>query len=514
MAEPGGLTIRYADIATFEDFYSWGSNVLSPGIFSSMEYSVNREVITLKYNQVGGIRFRQVRIRPDSCSVLNYKTQEPYSKAESQCYSDYSPTFKSQEAYSIGLQPCEDQSRDCIVRQAFRYTEDIPNSSSVRGKLASYGADGFYLDSVSFLSDGKLEQSELLEMFKLLQASSWLDLQTRAVIITFLTWNSNYEYFSQVQFLLEFGASSVFLPSYSIQTFNILPFMSSWKNMQNSFSGFMLKFPELYIFTFAWLGLAIPMIYAVVKKGIGRFLMSMWNYVDLTLFLLMQAQMIVKIYLYFAAAEIQDTLDKKNFNVFLNFNTPLLAIWVLANVESYATLIAALKLLSYFKLSSMTMIWDTLERGSRSIFAFMIILALLLNAFTQMSHIVYGRALQSFSTYFYSFINLFRMLLGDISRYPDMSDAEPNFTPFIFIGYIFLCFFVMLNIFVAILNEAFGVVVDYRQQHKDKLKMQKFGKKVLEELTFYWKKTANCVQDCWVRSKQQQVSKTLRQLRN
>jgi len=479
-----------------------------------MEYSVNNEVITLKYNQVGGIRFRQVRIRPDSCSILNYKTKEKYTKEESQCYADYSTASKSEEAYSIGLQPCEGQSRDCIISQAFRYTSNIPNGSSVRGKLASYGADGFYLDSVSFLNDAKLEESELLLMFQMLQANKWLDLQTRAVIITFLTWNSNYEYFSQVQFMLEFDASSVVLPTYSIQTFNILPFMSSWKDMLNSAAGFMQKFPELYLFTFAWFGLAISMVTAVVKKGAGWFFTSMWNYVDLSLFLLMQAQMIIKIYLYFAAAEIKDTLDKQNFNIFLNFNTPLLAIWVLANVESYATLIAALKLLSYFKLSSMTMIWDTLERGSRSIFAFMIIFGLLLNAFTQMSHIVYGRVLQSFSTYFYSFISLFRMLLGDINRYPDMSDAEPNFTPFIFIGYIFLCFFVMLNIFVAILNEAFGVVVDYRQQHKDKLKMQKFVQKVVEELTFYWRRLAACVQECWVHSKQRPVSQTLRQLHN
>lgn len=479
-----------------------------------MEFSVNNEVITLKYNQVGGVRFRQVRIRPDSCSVLNYKTKEEYTKEESQCYADYSAALKSEEAYSIGLQPCEDESSECIASQAFRYTADIPNGSSVRGKLASYGADGFYLDSVSYLTDAKLEESELLQMFKLLKDNEWLDLQTRAVIITFLTWNSNYEYFSQLQFMLEFGASSVVLPTYSIQTFNILPFMSSWQNMQNSLTDFMQKFPELYLFAFAWFGLAVSMVSAIVKKSAGWFFTSMWNYVDLSLFLLMQAQMIIKIYLYFAAVEIKDTLEKQNFNIFLNFNTPLLAIWVLANVESYATLIAALKLLSYFKLSSMTMIWDTLERGSRSIFAFMIIFGLLLNAFTQMSHIVYGRVLQSFSTYFYSFINLFRMLLGDINRYTDMSNAEPNFTPFIFIGYIFLCFFVMLNIFVAILNEAFGVVVDYRQQHQDKLKMQKFGKKVLEELTFYWRRFTVCVQECWVHSKQQPVSHTLRQLHN
>lgn len=508
------MTIQFPNIVTFDDFFNWGINVLTPGIFSGMQYSLDNEVITLQYNQVGGIRFRQVRVELNSCKALNYKTKEVYSDTELQCYADYQDAKKSKEAYSIGLESCNDQTQECIIRNAFRYTSDIPNGSSVRGKLASYGTDGFYLDSEAFLGDGKLEESEVLQMFLLLRNNTWLDLQTRAVIITFLTWNSNYEYFSQLEFMLEFGASSVVLPTYSIETFNIIPFMSSWSNMRDSFSSFMQKFPELYIFAFSWFGLAIPIIVLIIKVGFGAFLKSMWNYVNLALFLLMQAQIIIKVYLYFAASEIKTTLDQKNFNVFLNFNTPLLGIWVLANFESYATLIAAIKLLSYFRLSSMTMIWDTLERGSRSIFAFMIILALLLNAFTQMSYIIYGRALKSFSTYFYGFISLFRMLLGDISRYPDMSNMEPNFTPFIFISYIFLCFFVMLNIFVAILNEAFGVVVDYRQQNKDKRKMQKFGIKVVEEMSYYWKRMTGCLKDCWVRSKQQQVSKTLRHLQN
>jgi hypothetical protein len=50
--------------------------------------------------------------------------------------------------------------------------------------------------------------------------------------------------------------------------------------------------------------------------------------------------------------------------------------------------------------------------------------------------------------------------MGDLGKYEDMSSAEPIVTPIFFIGYMFLIFFVIMNIFVAILNEAFSTVAE------------------------------------------------------
>lgn len=140
----------------------------------------------------------------------------------------------------------------------------------------------------------------------------------------------------------------------------------------------------------------------------------------------------------------------------------------------------------------MTVIWDTLSRGSKSIFAFMIYFVVLQVSFSMMAHQVYGYVLFDFSTYFLSQINVFMIDLGDIDIYSKMSSVEPIYTPIFFVFYIFFVFFVTNNIFIAILNEAFGVVVEHQRKLNEKELIGKLKTRFIDEIKFFAERCRYC----------------------
>ena len=105
-----------------------------------------------------------------------------------------------------------------------------------------------------------------------------------------------------------------------------------------------------------------------------------------------------------------------------------------------------------------------------------------------MVYIVYGPQLLYFNTFGQSISQLFMILLGAINYYHQMSQASPYFTPVFFISFIFMMFFVVLNIFVAILNEAFSVVVALEEKDHEKDLLRKFKNRLVAELKHYYEK--------------------------
>ena len=54
-------------------------------------------------------------------------------------------------------------------------------------------------------------------------------------------------------------------------------------------------------------------------------------------------------------------------------------------------------------------------------------------------------------------MTLFRMILGDFD-FMEIYTAKPGWGPFYFISYIFMVFFFLLNMFLAIVNDTYAEV--------------------------------------------------------
>lgn len=481
---PDGLSTNFMEINKPEQFFCWYDNVLVGQLFDTQDVDVNNNnTFILRYNQLGGIRIKQSRVKENSCEAINYKTGEINKNQE--CYSEYSYSVRSKDDFGLAANlSFECSGLDCNYTQAFKYTESPPNGYTFTGEVATYDMSGFYIDSENIQVDGKLNRNAFEGLGNYLENNMWIDVKTRAILIIFSFYNINYNYFSSLELLIEVSGTGYLNTKAKLNTLDLNFYYQSWNKMKNSSDDFFSKFPELYCYIYTVLGVFTTIILRL-KKNYAEYLRQMWSYLDMILFILMIGIISMRVVLYFVCDSILTSIGNKSFNKFTNFSTINYYLSISWGLEAFCVLAASLKFLNYFTIQSMTIIWDTLDRGAKSIFAFFVIFIVLMCSFTQMIHVVYGTELQAFNSFSKCISSLFMILLGALDNYPGMSQASPYFTPIFFIVFMFLMFFVVMNIFVAILNEAFGVVVEVETKSHEKELVDRFKNRLVKELKFY-----------------------------
>ena len=75
-------------------------------------------------------------------------------------------------------------------------------------------------------------------------------------------------------------------------------------------------------------------------------------------------------------------------------------------------------------------------------------------------------------------LTLFRIVLGDFN-FPLMQAINPVLGPIVLVTYVFFVFFVLLNMFLAIINDTYGQVKADMNKKKSELEIAQFFKQVL-----------------------------------
>ncbi|XP_007473717.1 polycystic kidney disease 2-like 2 protein isoform X3 [Monodelphis domestica] len=124
-----------------------------------------------------------------------------------------------------------------------------------------------------------------------------------------------------------------------------------------------------------------------------------------------------------------------------------------------------LLLLVIFKFISfnetMSQLSTTLSRCIKDIIAFAIMFFIIFFAYAQLGYLVFGSQVDDFSTFQNSVFTQFRIVLGDFN-FANIEKANWVLGPAYFITFIFFVFFVLLNMFLAIINDAYSEVkADY-----------------------------------------------------
>jgi len=128
-----------------------------------------------------------------------------------------------------------------------------------------------------------------------------------------------------------------------------------------------------------------------------------------------------------------------------------------------------LKILKYLNLfPHLSMLSITLRNAAYPAVSFSVMFGIVFCSCGQAFLLAFGPNLRDYSTFGKSIMSLFRALLGDFD-YPSLEDADPVVGPILFTIFIFLVLFVLLNMFIAILTEAY-----------EKAKVEVFGDAVHE----------------------------------
>lgn len=127
-------------------------------------------------------------------------------------------------------------------------------------------------------------------------------------------------------------------------------------------------------------------------------------------------------------------------------------------LASFFELIVCVNLFKYIKGNKiMHQLMETLNKSSKDVAGFTILFSIVFLAFSQLGYLIFGTVAESFSSFKRTCITLLLLLLGDFD-YGEIKKADAIFGPVFFLVYVFVAYFMLLNIFLAIINDTYSEV--------------------------------------------------------
>ncbi|XP_053440737.1 polycystic kidney disease 2-like 1 protein isoform X3 [Nycticebus coucang] len=440
---PSETGVSFQAISSMADFWDFAQGPLLDSLYWTKWYNNqslrhgSHSFIYYENLLLGVPRLRQLRVRNDSCVV-----HEDFREDILNCYDVYSPDKEEQLPFGL------------LNGTAWTYhSQDELGGSSHWGRLTSYSGGGYYLD----LPGPRQASAEALRD---LQEGLWLDRGTRVVFIDFSVYNANINLFCVLRLVVEFPATGGAIPSWQIRTVKLIRYVSNWDI-------FIISCEIIFcIFIFYYV------VEEILELHIHRlhYLSSIWNILDLVVILL--SIMAIGFHI-FRTLEVNRLMGKllQQPNTYADFE--FLAFWQTQynNMNAVNLFFAWIKIFKYISFNkTMTQLSSTLARCAKDILGFAVMFFIVFFAYAQLGYLLFGTQVENFSTFVKCIFTQFRIILGDFD-YNAIDDANRILGPAYFVTYVFFVFFVLLNMFLAIINDTYSEVKEELAGQKDELQL-------------------------------------------
>ena len=127
-------------------------------------------------------------------------------------------------------------------------------------------------------------------------------------------------------------------------------------------------------------------------------------------------------------------------------------------LASFNIFVAWLKVFKYLSFNkTMNQLSGTLSQCSKELGGFTVMFMIIFFAFAELGYLLFGVQVRDYNGTINACYTLFRTILGDFN-FIAIETADPMMGPTFFLSYIFFVFFVLLNMFLAIINDTYGEV--------------------------------------------------------
>ncbi|OXB61354.1 hypothetical protein ASZ78_011976 [Callipepla squamata] len=260
--------------------------------------------------------------------------------------------------------------------------------------------------------------------------------------------------------VVEFPATGGAIPSWQIRTVKLIRYVSAWD--------FFIVACEIVFCVFIFYYVVEEILELRIHKL--QYFTSIWNILDVVVILLSIVAIGFHI---FRTIEVNRLMGEllKHPETYADFE--FLAFWQTQynNMNAVNLFFAWIKIFKYISFNkTMTQLSSTLARCAKDILGFAIMFFIVFFAYAQLGYLLFGTQVENFSTFVKCIFTQFRIILGDFD-YNSIDNANRVLGPVYFVTYVFFVFFVLLNMFLAIINDTYSEVKEELSSQKDELQL-------------------------------------------
>ncbi|KAH8419463.1 hypothetical protein KR222_005913, partial [Zaprionus bogoriensis] len=382
---------------------------------------------------LGPPRIRQIRVAKDSCFV-----NDAFIRYFNTCYAAYSP----------GKEEIKDEHGGAPYR-----TMSQLDATPLWTTLHFYRSGGYTID----MSYDKVTN---LNMVKQLRKDQWLDRGSRLCLIEFNLYNENTDILQSTKLIAEIPATGGVIPQAQLQTVKLFSFITDHS----------LSMTVVYIFFYIMVVYYnINEINEMRKSGVKNYFKVMLNVLD-SIILLASFCYLALLYNIWHAFKVRSLIARTKLHE--NYQSlDSLCFWNTIYVDMMAILaflvwIKIFKFISFNK--TLVQFTTTLKRCSKDLAGFSVMFGIVFLAYAQLGLLLFGTKHPDFRNFITSILTMIRMILGDF-QYNLIEQANRVLGPIYFITYILLVFFILLNMFLAIIMETYNSVKSEITQGRSQL---------------------------------------------
>ncbi|XP_077987011.1 polycystin family receptor for egg jelly-like [Glandiceps talaboti] len=456
----------FRTIANTQRAFQWMDGVLLPGMYPQMSiYGTKLKIDEQQFlhmsrnYRVGPPRLRQLRIKPGDCDVPDSmvgKVKEcniPYSISNEED-GNFGIKWSNASAYRENESGNISHSNPWLFRSTF----DLGGMPTV-GYISTYGGGGY--EAVLGTS---LEEAQ--NMTKYLFENRWIDQYTRAVLVEFTLYNAQVNLFTSAMMMLEYPSGSAISTTLSFQVFRLYDFMGGV---------FYVIFLMLAHTTYGlYLLYNCFMIFQALRYDGKQYFSYFWNIVDFCQTFIGITLVVMYLIRYVITLANAGTLADRNGTDFVNFQyiaflNELYTLFI--GIVIYVEILKFLRLLRFNQ--RIRMLAATIKYASVTLIPFSILFGLVLLSFASFGYMIFGHTIPHYRTLIMSLETLLQTFIG---KFYLTNLNESLVGPVYFVLFSIICFFILLNMLISIIADAFAEVREDASKQSNEYEIVDFMK--------------------------------------
>ncbi|XP_074631330.1 polycystin-1-like protein 2 isoform X3 [Acropora palmata] len=405
---------------------------------------------------VGMPRFRQLRVRPVTCPISPRYSE--FRETLHPCLPPYGSGNEDKTPYSMPRWQ-KIPANQTVLLSEFALRKMCPkpwryHSAEELQTLPFQGIRGIY-GGGGYVADMGYTKGSAMRVIQNLQNNSWIDEKSRAVFIEFMIFDSSTRLFSAVTLLLET------LPLGGVATYKRIDTMSLYGARtveKRSFNVFCELIVVLVLCVFV-----ISEIWKLYKQRCSYF-KSAWTFVDLAQILSATATVVLSIFRRYHTSKLVQRIHSNPFET-SSFHYAVLWSDLENALIAILVFILTVKVLKILKFNvHIASLAASMSRCRDKIISYSAVFLVAFLAFMQVALLAFGSTTKAYSSVSEIFRTQFGMFIGGETNYRELKDANGIIGPIYFFLFMTVMACILINMFLAILNESYREVRIYPEE--------------------------------------------------